>query len=236
MSGTRKTPRRTRTSSKKPRKPSRPPAFPAGGTRRGGAPRSAPHPATADLAGERLGELPGGYGEDALVALPRDTRSLYLYWDHAPATLQRAFGGLDRPRVQLRLFSRREAGWDRVRVVELALESRGHYFHDLEPGRQYRAELHAVDGAGRERSLGPASTEVSLPPEGPSPVVDDRFVRVPWDRPLGPPLGQGHRRPGFPDDDREALARLSGRHAGLGYGASLFGRPSSPSPGEERER
>jgi hypothetical protein len=190
---------------------------------------------------ERLGELPWGYGDDAMVALPRDPRSMYLYWDPAAPTLQRWFEGLDHPRAQLRVFARHGDGWDPIRELEVALESRSWYVHDLEPGGSYRAELHAVDRAGRERLLGAPSNVVLLPPLGPSPSIDDRFARLPWDRPLGGPLGPGHPRPGFPDEAREALARLSGRHAALSYGAGgpsgrLGGRPSPPTPGGEGER
>ena len=48
---------------------------------------------------ENLGELPWGYGDDAFVALPRDPRTLFLYWDLARETAQRGFDGLDKPRV-----------------------------------------------------------------------------------------------------------------------------------------
>jgi len=161
---------------------------------------------------ERLGPLPWGYGDDAFVALPRDPRSLFLYWDHAEETLRRGFAGLEAPRTQLWLFRRRGPGWERSRVVELALESRGYYLHDLEPGAAYRAEIHLVDRAGRERILGPPSGEAALPPAGPSPVVDDRFERLAWDRRLGPPLGSGHPGPALSDLAREALAGL-GREA-----------------------
>lgn len=195
---------------------------------------------------EQLGELPWGYGDDAVVALPRDPRSLFLYWDHAPATLRSGFDGLDHARAQLWLFTRGGDGWERVRVLDVALESRGYYVHDLEPGQTYRAEVRAVDRAGRDRLLGPSSNEIALPPFGPSPVVDDRFVRLSWDEPLRGPLGPGHRRPGFPDEAREALARLSdwtragpahGGSAGLGgpVAGGMGGRASSPGPGDEGE-
>ncbi len=176
---------------------------------------------------ERLGELPWGYGDDTVIALPRDPRSLFLCWDHADETLRRGFEGLDHPRVQLWLFAGSGAGWERVRVQEVALESRGTYVHDLEPGRSYRAELHAVDRAGRERLVGPPSNEIALPPTGPSRVIDDRFLRLPWDQPLGGPLGPGHARPGFPDEAREALARLSDwRRIGMAHGGSRGPRGS----------
>jgi uncharacterized protein len=200
--------------------------------------REAPHPlseAAADTGArvpegvplapaedERLGELPWGYADDAFAALPRDPRSLFLYWDHAQATIHRGFEGMDDPRAQLWLFRRAGAGWERARVQDLALESRGFYVHDLEPGAVYRAELRAVDRTGRDRLLGRVSNEVVLPPDGPSPVVDDRFVRLPWDRRLGPPLGPGHTRPPLPDEDRRALAGLS-----QGPPPSSSGPPSS---------
>jgi hypothetical protein len=183
---------------------------------------------------EGLGDLPWGYGDDAFVALPRDPRSMFLYWDLAQPTVAAGFAGLDHGRAQLWLFARTGEGWDRLRTLEFAIESRGYYLHDLEPGRTYRAEIHAVDRAGRERMIGRSSNEVSLPPVGPSSIVDDRFVRIPWDMPLGRLLGPGHPGAPFPDEARALLARLSdwarfaGRATSIGAGG-MGGRPSSPS-------
>ncbi len=182
---------------------------------------------------EQLGDLPWRYGDDAFVALPRDPRTVFLYWDHAPETVARAFEGLDHPHAQLWIFARAGAGWDRVRTLEFALESRGYYVHDLEPGRSYRAEIHAVDRTGRERLLGGASNAVLLPSVGPSAIVDDRFIRIPWDLPLGKLLGPGHAGGPFSEDARAMLARLSdwSRFAGTAWGGSaggMGGRPSSP--------
>jgi hypothetical protein len=202
----------------------------------------APYPSDAEGVGgptyeEGLGDLPWGYGDDAFVALPRDPKTAFLYWDHSRDTVARGFEGLDHPRAQLWLFVRAGDGWDRLRTVEFALESRGWYVHDLEPGRTYRAEIHAVARTGGERLVGRPSNEVTLPPVGPSPVVDDRFVRIPWDLPLGRLLGPG--RPGgpFSDEARSLLARLSDwtRFAGATWGSAggMGGRPFSPtsSPG-----
>jgi hypothetical protein len=183
---------------------------------------------------EQLGDLPWGYGDDAFVALARDPRTLFLYWDWAQPTMGRAIEGLDHPRTQLWIFSRGAAGeWERVRVAEFALESRGFYVHDLAPGRTYRAEVHVVDRAGRERLLAVPSNACALPPAGPSPVVEDRFVRLPWDVALGRILGPGHAGAPFPEDARTLLARLSdwSRFGGPPWGGSaggMGGRPSSP--------
>ena len=182
---------------------------------------------------EQLGDLPWSYGDDAFVALPRDPRTVFLYWDHARETVARGFEGLDHPRAQLWIFARAGAGWDRLRAVDFALESRSFYVHDLEPGRSYRAEIHLVDRAGHERLLGGPSNEVALPPVGPSPIIDDRFIRIPWDMPLGRLLGPGHAGGPFPDTARDMLARLSdwSRFSGPTWGGSaggMGGRPFSP--------
>ncbi|HEX9049732.1 MAG TPA: DUF4912 domain-containing protein [Anaeromyxobacter sp.] len=186
---------------------------------------------------EGLGELPWGYGDDAFIALPRDPTTVFLYWDLAGDTVARGFDGLDHGRAQLWVFAQAGEGWDRVRTVEFALESRGYYVHELEPGRTYRAEIHAVDRRGTDRLVGRSSNPVSLPPVGPSPVVDDRFARIPWDVPLGRLLGPGHPGGPFSDEARALLARLSdwGRFAGGTWGSAggMGGRPFSPtsSPG-----
>lgn len=193
----------------------------------------APGPAVYD---EQLGDLPWSYGDDAFVALPRDPRTLFVYWDWAQGTLARAFEGLERPRTQLWVFAREGEGWSRVRVLDFALESRSFYVHDLPPGRTYRAEIHVVDRAGRERLLDGPSNDSALPPTGPSPVVDDRFVRIPWELPLGRLLGPGHAGGPFADDVRAQLARLSdwSRFAAPTWGGSaggMGGRPFSPTSG-----
>ncbi|ACG72367.1 conserved hypothetical protein [Anaeromyxobacter sp. K] len=191
-------------------------------------------PSGAPAYDEGLGDLPWGYGDDAFVALPRDPRTLFLYWDWSGATLDAAFQGLEHGRSQLWVFARSGAGWERVRVIDFALESRGYYVHDLEPGRAYRAEIHVVDRRGAERLVARPSNPVGLPPSGPSGVVDDRFVRIPWDMPLGRLLGPGHAGGPFSDEVRALLARLSdwSRFGSApvwgGSAGGMGGRPSSP--------
>jgi uncharacterized protein len=159
---------------------------------------------------EGLGELPWSYGEDIFVGLPRDPRTLFFYWDHSSGTVARAFEWLDRPRAELRVFGLRPDGeWELVRTAEFALESRGFYVHDLEPGRSYRGEIHAVSRDGRERVIGEPSNEVALPSSGPSPVVDDRFALIPWDLPLDSWLREVRGGGTFPLELRALLARLS---------------------------
>ncbi|HZZ86647.1 MAG TPA: DUF4912 domain-containing protein [Anaeromyxobacteraceae bacterium] len=187
---------------------------------------------------EELGELPWSYGDDAFVALPRDPRTLFLYWDYSTATLARGFqrGG----RAQLWIFGQRgDGGWERLRAIDFALESRSFYVHDLEPGRSYRAEVHVVDRAGEEHALAHPSNEVLLPPFGASPIVDDRFARILWGESLIRWLQQSVAGGLFSADVRAQLARLSdwsrfrtGESWGPGGGSGaggMGGRPTSPS-------
>jgi hypothetical protein len=226
--------------------------------------RVAPHPMTASAAeGERassrpprrgpptmphyeehLGELPGGYSDDALMVLPRDPKTLFLYWDHAHDTVRRAWENLDGGQAQVWLFAReRDGNWTRVRTIDFALESRSYYVHDLEPGRVYRAEIHIVDAHGRQNLLPSKSNEMMLPPVGPSPIIDDRFMRILWSEPLQRLLRQTYAGGPFSHELREQLMRLSDWSrfgggswggsgvgmAGMGEGAGgMGGRPFSP--------
>jgi len=183
---------------------------------------------------EHLGELSRGYQDDALIALPRDPKTLFLYWDHAQDTLRQAWEGLEGARPQMWIFAREpDGGWTRVKVLDFALESHSYYVHDLEPGRTYRAEIHVVDRQGRDRLVPRSSNEMMLPPVGPSPVVDDRFMRILWSEPLQRLLRSSRAGGPFPEDVRQQLARLSdwSRFAGRVWGGSaggMGGRPFSP--------
>lgn len=130
---------------------------------------------------ESLGELPETYGDDSVVLLPRDPRSLYLHWDFAPGTIERAFAWMPGARARLRLFEADR----RLRELDVALESHGYWLHGLTPGRTYRAELLAVAEDGQVRRIGPSSNPMRLPLVGPSKIRDDRFVRVPFELPAG---------------------------------------------------
>jgi uncharacterized protein len=182
--------------------------------------------ASAPSFDEKLGELPSSYGDDVLVSLPRDPRTLYLYWDHAGPTLERAFAGLAEARSELWIFTREVNGsLSRLRVIEFALASRSYYVHDLEPGRVYTAEIHLVGRGGEERLLPPRSNAALLPGAGPSPVVDDRFMRILWTEPLERLSREAYPGSPFPEDVRAQLSHLSdwSRFPGRTWGGSGAG-------------
>jgi hypothetical protein len=130
---------------------------------------------------ERLGELPERYYDDSFVSLPVGPDALFFYWDFKPETELLARQGLKSPRAVLTLYAQGSA----VEHIDFALESRAYYVRALEPGKTYEAEIYFVGEDGDRRRIGAASNAVTLPPRGPSSIVDDRFVRLAWGAPLG---------------------------------------------------
>ncbi|MFZ5813967.1 MAG: DUF4912 domain-containing protein [Bacillota bacterium] len=113
--------------------------------------------------------LPADYGEDAVVAIVRNPRSLYVYWE-------RAGGGEERLRAMLgdavyrttipclRLFDVTTGG---AFAVDLA-EHDDHWFvHGLEPGHRYVVSFERRTEDGRYYLLA-LSSPVSLPHESPA--------------------------------------------------------------------
>lgn len=119
---------------------------------------------------EDLGELPVSYGEDDLLALPRDPHSLFFFWDFSATGT-----GPAAARAVLRVYD----GDRLVREVEFAPETRRFYLHDLPAGRTYRLEAHLITADGAERRVGEARL-VTLPGEGPVKSAEVRFLKLPW--------------------------------------------------------
>ncbi|HZN95686.1 MAG TPA: DUF4912 domain-containing protein, partial [Myxococcales bacterium] len=118
---------------------------------------------------EDLGELPVSYGDDDVLALPRDPHSLFFFWNFDAA---RAPEGA---RAVLRVFD----GDQLIRELELTSEQRSFYLHDLPAGRTYRLEAHLIDASGASRLIGQARL-VSLPGEGSVRTAEVRFLKLPW--------------------------------------------------------
>ncbi|HVE85746.1 MAG TPA: DUF4912 domain-containing protein, partial [Myxococcales bacterium] len=118
---------------------------------------------------EDLGELPVSYGDDDVLALPRDPHSLFFFWDPKAAPAQEG------ARAVLRVFD----GDRLIREVEFAPEQRSFYLHDLPAGVTYRLEAHLLDASGASRLVGQAKL-VALPGEGPVRTAEVRFLKLPW--------------------------------------------------------
>ena len=176
---------------------------------------------------EGLGELPLGYGDDALIALARDPQTLWCFWDHAHHTVQDAMRGLLHPYARMRVFEQGRL----VRELDFALESRSFYVTGLNPGMHYRVELFFLGAGGGEQRIGRPSNTIGLPPRGPSPILDDRFVILPWGMPLARRhdlFARAQAEGGFSGEDRDALYSAS---AGRPLGASENLGPGVPAGG-----
>lgn len=130
---------------------------------------------------EKLGELPSAYDDDTAIALPRDPNTVFFWWDFNEHTRAQAFAGLNNPKAILRIYD----GDTLVREVDFALESKSFYVQGLTAGRRYRIEAHAVGTDGESRRVGRPSNLVALPSEGPSSDTSVRFLRAPWNLPVG---------------------------------------------------
>jgi hypothetical protein len=126
-------------------------------------------------------ELPVAYGDDALHLLPRDPRTLFVFWDFDARVWDRAAAGLKWARSVLRVFDRGTL----VREVEVPLEARSFYLYDLPSGRTYHVEAHFVSEGQQSRRIGRPSNAVELPGPGHLPSPGEvRLLRVPWELPL----------------------------------------------------
>jgi hypothetical protein len=120
--------------------------------------------------------VPARYDVDECVAMPVDSRTLYVYWEARPATIARArrvLGATAQPTLRVLVVEPSTHG-PRVQTRDQAIEdgnlAAGESFvRDLPPGAILRA---AVGFALGERFLPIAHTaDVESPPEAPSPVA-----------------------------------------------------------------
>ena len=195
--------------------------------------KPAPAPAAAPEFDEQLGELPDSYGEDSVMLLPKDPYSLYLYWDFSRETVQRAFEWMPGVHTKIRVYADNEL----VREVDFSLDSRSWYFHGLQPNRSYRVELVSLAVDGQVRRIGSASNTARLPPDGPSSIIDDRFVCIPFDMPTSRMVEAARRgervAPPFPEEARHKLYQASGgetRALGASEQRAVGGVTAAPPP------
>ena len=131
---------------------------------------------------EELGELPWSYGDGRLVALLRDPRTVYVYWDLSDQQVEQAFANLGPARAALKLWSSAQDG-EFLREVDVHLDARGWYVRDLPPGVELRVELWALGERGSRMIR--AARPVRLPQAETSTVWDEIYVTLPLGRRLG---------------------------------------------------
>jgi len=117
-----------------------------------------------------------GYGTDQVVALPREPRTLFVFWDLASSTLRTASEGLRAWRLVLRVY----AGERVLREHPVNLPHGRAYLEDIPLAPGGRVELHLEDG-NTSRLVAASDIPESFATDQDSPL---RLAEIPWQLPL----------------------------------------------------
>jgi len=141
------------------------------------APGAQPPPSGARSPFELQADLPGAYGTQTLVALPKDPTTLFLFWDFDRATGDAVARDLGAARIVLRVYD----DMNLVRERDLNLETGHLYLHDLPKDRVYRFEVHAIGESGKSRRIAAAESPLGI---GVDADASLRTARLSWSTPL----------------------------------------------------
>jgi uncharacterized protein len=140
--------------------------------------------ATAD---EGLGEIPGGYGENRIVLLPRDPQWAYAYWDITNERKDelRAQGGRQ---LALRLYDVTDINMayqspHSIQEYPLDEMAREWYLSIPVSDREYLLDIGYRCSDGRWLVLA-QSAEIRIPPVYPSDWLEDHFLTIGWNEEL----------------------------------------------------
>jgi uncharacterized protein len=140
--------------------------------------------ATAD---EGLGEIPGGYGEDRIVLLPRDPQWAYAYWDitNERKDEMRSQGG---QQLALRLYDVTDINIEyqsphSIQEYPLDEMAREWYLSIPVSDREYLVDIGYRCADGRWLVLA-RSAEIRIPPVYPSDWMEDHFLTIGWQEEL----------------------------------------------------
>lgn len=133
-------------------------------------------------------ELPQGYNETKLIAIVRDPYWIYVYWDIASPTIefvQNIYRRNNGIRSILRVhditdieFSGDNSNyyWD----TDIILDARNWYLNINDPNRVYVVDLALVDNFGNYYLIA-RSNIFRMPLDGPSHIIDERWMTVDFD-------------------------------------------------------
>ncbi|KYH32889.1 DUF4912 domain-containing protein [Neomoorella mulderi] len=96
-------------------------------------------------------EFADGFRQNALVCLPQDLHTVYVYWDFTPERIQtlKDFFSIVKPEMKLALRLRRlDALLPEQELTLTTLQPGGCYFYNLEAHTGYYVELGAISQAG----------------------------------------------------------------------------------------
>jgi len=121
-------------------------------------------------------ELPLGYGDNKIVMLVRDPYWCYLYWELQEGNIESGLQRLSRSRNEVRHVLRVHPvnGEATSFDVDVDFRHRSHYLQ-LSPGASFYTEIGLLDHEGYFAALAVSNT-VTLPLDGPSEIIDDKWI------------------------------------------------------------
>jgi len=130
-------------------------------------------------------EYPQSYGENAITLMVRDPYWLFAYWEFAPdlqTTLRARIGAeaLSKSRLVLRVYDVTGTDPDHpvgYHDIDVAPGARNWYVNVMRVERDYCVDLGLITPDGSFIIIA-RSNRVSLPPVGPSAVVDEEWVTL----------------------------------------------------------
>lgn len=121
-------------------------------------------------------ELPSGYGDNKIVMLVRDPYWCYLYWELQEEHIEDGLRRLSRSRDEVRHVLRVHpaSGGETPFDVDVDFRHQNHYLQ-LSPGASFYSEIGLLDLEGNFAALAVSNT-VSLPLDGPSEIIDEKWI------------------------------------------------------------
>lgn len=121
-------------------------------------------------------ELPLGYGDNKIVMLVRDPHWCYLYWELQESNIEDGLRRLSRSRNEVRHVLRIHpaSGGGSPFDVDVDFRHLNHYLQ-LSPGASFYTEIGLLDHEGYFAALAVSNT-VTLPLDGPSDIIDDKWL------------------------------------------------------------
>jgi hypothetical protein len=127
---------------------------------------------------DRGPELPAGYGDDRIVALVRDPRNIFVYWELSGGAFERAKAARGESELAGAVWALRVVRVGDGRFFDIPVDpAASNWYLRVEPGCRYQVKVGLVLSSGAFLELA-ASAEVLTPPEGISERIDEEWMLV----------------------------------------------------------
>jgi hypothetical protein len=189
----------------------------------------APRPQPTGPYVDRGPELPAGYGDDRIVALVRDPRALFAYWEVAGGAYERARAERGEAALAGAVWVLRVTRVNDGQFFDIPVSpGAGNWYLHVEPASRYQVKIGLVLASGQFVELA-ASDVISTPPEDISERIDEEWMLVSeeFER-LMLGLVRDRNRPGSLQGGERQRQRLALRRRQLVFPWNISSRISSP--------